>query len=41
MTEFSSVFGERFSNFLDYRTARGYKRGTYLLLTKGNRKLIT
>ena len=30
MTEFSSAFGERFSNFLDYRTARGYKRETYL-----------
>ena len=30
MTEFSSIFGERISNFLDYRTARGYKRETYL-----------
>ena len=30
MTEFISVFGERFSNFLDYRTARGFKRETYL-----------
>lgn len=30
MTEFASVFGERFSNFLDYRTARGFKRETYL-----------
>lgn len=30
MTEFSSLFGERFSNFLDYRTARGFKRETYL-----------
>lgn len=30
MTEFSSAFGERISNFLDYRTARGYKRETYL-----------
>lgn len=31
MTEFLSAFGERFSNFLDYRTARGYKRETYLV----------
>lgn len=30
MMEFSSLFGERISNFLDYRTARGFKRGTYL-----------
>ena len=30
MTEFSSTFGERISNFLDYRTARGYKQETYL-----------
>ena len=30
MTEFSSTFGERISNFLDYRAARGYKRETYL-----------
>lgn len=30
MTEFSSAFGERISNFLDYRTARGYKKETYL-----------
>ncbi len=30
MIEFSSVFGERCSNFLDYRTARGFKRETYL-----------
>ena len=30
MPEFSSAFGERFSNFLDYRTARGYRRETYL-----------
>ena len=30
MTEFSSVFGERLSHFLDYRAARGYKRETYL-----------
>ena len=30
MTEFSSAFGERISNFLDYRAARGYKRETYL-----------
>ncbi len=30
MTEFSSAFGERLSNFLDYCAARGYKRGTYL-----------
>ena len=30
MTEVSSAFGERFSHFLDYRTARGYKRETYL-----------
>ena len=30
MTEFSSVFGEWFSNFLDYRAARGFKRETYL-----------
>lgn len=30
MAEFSSAFGERFSNFLDYHTARGYKRETYL-----------
>ena len=30
MTDFSSAFGERFTNFLDYRTARGYKRETYL-----------
>ena len=30
MIKFSSVFGERISNFLDYRTARGYKRETYL-----------
>lgn len=30
MTEFSSAFGERISNFLDYRTAHGYKRETYL-----------
>lgn len=34
MAEFSSAFGERFSNFLDYRTARGYKRETYLPLTR-------
>ena len=30
MTEFSSVFGGRISNFLDYRTARGFKRKTHL-----------
>ena len=30
MTEFSSVFGGRISSFLDYRTARGFKRGTHL-----------
>ncbi len=30
MKEFSSDFRERLSNFLDYRTARGYKRETYL-----------
>ena len=30
MTEFSSAFGERISNFLDYRTARNSKRETYL-----------
>ena len=30
MTEFLSLFGERLSNFLDYRTARGFKRETYL-----------
>ena len=30
MTEFASTFGERISNFLDYRTARGYKQETYL-----------
>ena len=30
MTEFSSVFRERISNFLDYRTARGFKQETYL-----------
>lgn len=30
MTDFSSAFGERFTDFLDYRTARGYKRETYL-----------
>ena len=30
MTEFSSVFGGRISNFLDYRTARGFKRETHL-----------
>jgi len=30
MIEFSSVFGERCSNFLDYRTARGFKQETYL-----------
>lgn len=30
MTEFLSAFGERISNFLDYRAARGYKRETYL-----------
>ncbi len=30
MTEFSSAFGERISNFLDYRTAHGYKPETYL-----------
>ncbi len=30
MTEFLSAFGERFSNFLDYRTARGFKRENYL-----------
>lgn len=30
MMKFSSAFGERFTNFLDYRTARGYKRETYL-----------
>ena len=30
MTEFSSAFGEWLSNFLDYRTARGFKRETYL-----------
>jgi len=28
---FSSAFGERISNSLDYRTARGFKRETYLL----------
>lgn len=28
MTEFSSVFGGRISSFLDYRTARGFKRAT-------------
>lgn len=30
MMEFSNAFGERISNFLDYRTARGYKKETYL-----------
>lgn len=30
MTKFSSAFGERISNFLDYRTARGFKSETYL-----------
>ncbi len=30
MTEFLSSFGEHLSNFLDYRTARGFKRETYL-----------
>lgn len=30
MTEFSSVFAERFSAFLEYRVARGFKRETYL-----------
>lgn len=30
MTEFSSPFGERISNFLDYRTARNFKKETYL-----------
>ena len=30
MTEFSSVFGGRISNFLDYRTARGFKRETHI-----------
>lgn len=30
MTEFSSVFGQRISNFLDYRTARNFKKETYL-----------
>lgn len=30
MTEFSSAFGARISNFLDYRTARNFKRETYL-----------
>lgn len=30
MTEFSSPFAARIAAFLDYRTARGYKRETYL-----------
>lgn len=30
MMEFSSLFGERISNFLDYRTARDFRRETYL-----------
>lgn len=30
MTEFSSAFGDRISNFLDYRTARNFKIETYL-----------
>ena len=30
MTEFSSVLGGRISSFLDYRTARGFKRETHL-----------
>lgn len=30
MTEFSSAFGERLSNYLDYRTARNFKKETYL-----------
>lgn len=30
MKEFSSAFGERISSFLDYRTARGFKRETYI-----------
>ena len=30
MTEFSSAFGGRISSFLDYRTARGFKRETHL-----------
>lgn len=30
MTEFSSVFGQRISNFLDYRAARNFKKETYL-----------
>lgn len=30
MTAFTSVFGERLSSFLDYRSARGFKKETYL-----------
>ncbi len=30
MSEFSSLFGERISGFLDYRVARGFKRETYV-----------
>ena len=30
MTEFSSALGQRISNFLDYRTARNFKKETYL-----------
>ena len=30
MTEFSSAFGERITSFLDYRSARGFKRETYI-----------
>ncbi len=30
MMEFSSLFAERIGNFLDYRTARGYKCETYI-----------
>lgn len=30
MSEFTSAFGERITNFLDYRVARGFKRETYI-----------
>jgi site-specific recombinase XerD len=30
MTEFSSAFAERLAGFLEYRSARGFKRETYL-----------
>ena len=30
MTEFSSLFGDRITGFLDYRVARGFKRDTWL-----------